>query len=519
MKYFIASLHAIVVMLLAVTTVEAQRNKNRPDTSAYLEQPDRIEFLFEDNDLSFTIINGAENGLLVVKETSVRNAYGYGWVLYKLDQDLKTEWTKLLIVPFDYSFNGWDHYNGQFHLLFASSPFNSEEFSIFQVDGLTAKVDEYKISTVFPINLSHFEVVDRSILLAGSVSYRPAVLTFDLDELKPRVIPGIYNGNSDLLDVYVNDAARFFTVTMLERTFEKRFTINFKSYSMDNKLLQSNVIIPGERRSVIDGAPTQFPGGVQYVAGAYSIKSPDYSRGLYLAKFESGQQSYVKYINYSELGNFFDYMGRKRRDRIEERISRRREKGKKTRFSYRLLVHDIIQLEDQFLLIAEAYYPRYSNYNLGPYASGSGNGLATISGYKYTHALVVSFDKNGKRLWDHSFAIDDVVKTQLDKTVQVVAHEDRVELHYLEENVIRSKLVINNEVIEGNSYTPVRLSSERDEFVIRDPEVEGLQHWYDDVLYAYGEQQIQHRLSERVKTKRDVFYINKVRYNTEELKK
>ena len=504
------------MLLVTMFVASAQKIRQGVDTVSYLEQPNRIEFTIEATDLEFTVINGQEDGLLVVKETNIRSTQGYGWALYKLDTALQIEWTKIVIVPFAYSFKGWDYSRGNYYLLFARVQFTADEFSIFEINSEDGDLQEHQISTVFPISLSHFEVINRTILLAGSVNFQPAILTFELDDPRPRVIPGIYNTNGDLLEIYVEDDLGVFSVAMIEKTLDKRFTVNIKTYTTENLMIQNNIVNAGDRRSIIDGAPTQFAGGFQYVAGAYSHKSPDYSRGLYLAKFINGMQQFIKYYNYADLTNFFGYMGSKRQQRISERISRRKEKGKKNKFSYRLLVHDIIQRDDEFLMIAEAYYPRYSNYQVSPFYGAPSASYATISGYKFTHAVVVAFDTRGNILWDHSFKIDDVLKPSLSETVQVVAQRDWVELHYLEANAIRTKVVVDNEVIEGDTYTPVRLSSSEDELAVKDPEVEGLECWYDKTLYAYGEQQIDIKNATRSKTRREVFYINKVYYNPDQ---
>lgn len=510
----------LLLIFFAVMYVQfdlhAQRKKQPMDSSAYLEQPNRIEFIFEDNDVGFTVINAEEDGLMVVKETTVKNQDGLGWVLYKLDTALQLEWTKLLLVPVGHSFRGWDYSSGHFYLMFSTQQYGQDEFSIYRVDKEKGSISDYTFSTVFPIFLTHFEVIDETILVAGRVNFKPAVLTFELEELKPRVIPGIYNGNSELLEIFVDDKLNVFSVAMIERLFDRRFSVNVKTYNTSNQEIQNHRVMPVGRTSIIDGAPTQFSGGIQYIAGAYSLRSPEYSRGLYLSRFANGQQSFIKYYNYADLSNFFTYMGNRREQRVQDRIEKRKEKGKKNRFNYRLLIHDIIQRDDQFLLIGEAYYPRYSNY--ANYSAGISSGSfvgsrAAILGYKFTHAIVVAFDRNGEILWDQSFPIEDVFKEQLTETVQVIAKKDRVELHYLEENTIRSKVIIGDEVFEGNSFTPVKLKSDKDENVLKDPDVEGLQHWYGSTLYAYGEQQLEYRVSERVKTKREIFYVNKVYYN------
>ncbi len=87
---------------------------------------------------------------------------------------------------------------------------------------------------------------------------------------------------------------------------------------------------------------------------------------------------------------------------------------------------------------------------------------------------------------------------------------------YLDENTIRSKIVKGNEVYEGKTFNPVRLTYQSDEIKSKDPEIEGLKNWYGNVMYAYGEQRIQNDQGEGGRTSRRVFYINKITYNLQE---
>ena len=515
------SISIILLFFCLLTEVNSQRKKDR-DTSAFILQTDRIEFRDDKSGTDFTIINGEENGLMVLKEGPTRHSGSYGWEMYKLDTVLNIEWTKLRLIPGGYTFRGWDHSEGNFYLLFASSQYNPEEFSIFEIDGVSGDMEEIKMSTVFPIALTHFEVFDNVVLLGGITSLRPAVLTFDLDERKPRVVPGLYESNSEIVDIYMNDELGVFSIAMIEQLINKRVTVGVKTYTSDNLVIQQNRLDPGERRNLIDGAPTDFSTGFQYIAGAYSPRSKEFSRGLYLGKFMNGRQQFIKFYEYGELENFFDYLNPNRKSRVKEKINKKRAQGKEKRFNYRLKVHDIVQRGREYIMIAEAYYPKYSNYRTmvpyGPYNNSyrSTRNYSNIIGYRYTHAIVVSFDQNGNILWDHSFPIDDVTTQELTELVTVNVLKDKIELLYLEENTIRSKTIQGNEILEGKTYTPIRVGDENEEMIVKDPDVEGLEHWYGETLYAYGEQVIERKVEGRLKNRRDVFYINKVRHNLEQ---
>jgi hypothetical protein len=505
----------LITLFCCISNLAFSQKKKEKDTSAYLIQPDRIEFTMERTEKEFHIVNGFEEGMLVIVVTSNKVEGGnMGWVLHKLDTALEISWTKLAIVPTKYTLRGWDYSKGYYYLLFSRDQYKLENLSVYKIDAQSGHYEEIKLSTVFPLELSHFEAVNNTVLLGGTAHYRPAILTFDLDDPTPRVIPGIYDTKNTIVDITMDREAEVFSVTIGEDLTNKQHTVSVNTYTLDNLLIQRNTIDPGEKRHLIGGTATGFSNGFQYLAGTYSKKSVQYSRGLYLSKFVNGRQQFIKYYNYADLNSFFEYMGDSKEKRVKARISKRKAQGKINKFNYRLMIHEIIQRGNEYIMIGEAYYPRYSNYQtFMPY--GTGNQNTNIVGYKYTHAIVVAFDQNGNILWDQSFPIEDVYTSYPEEKVTVNVLDDRIELLYLEENLIRSKVIKGDKVFEGESYTPVKLGSEKDEVTQKDPEVEGLKKWYGETLYAFGEQQIVHKL-ETTKGTRKVFYINKLRYKIDD---
>lgn len=507
--------NSFVLLLLILSHALLSQKKGETDTSSLIAQPNRIEFEMDDYGMDYHVIGGEDMGLLVVQETEKRSSDGYSWTFHSVDTALNIQWTRILPIPFESNMIGYEYHDGRYYLLFNASRYRNEDLLLYEMDAVTSDHRKMEINTVFPIQLTFFEVIENNVILSGYTNYRPVLLTYDLEEQKPRVVPGFYDNNSDILDVIIDDEALMFTVIQQERMKNKKYTIRAKTFTSDGDLIQNNGINPGEKKNLIDGASTMFFGGFQYVAGTYSKKHSQYSRGLYLAKFVNGRQQFIKYHPYADLTNFFGYMNERREQRVKERIERKRSKGKQPKFSYRLQVHDMIQRGDEYLMIAEAYYPRYSNYSTSSFGgynySGAQRYNPSFMGYKYTHAVVVSFDRNGNILWDNSFKIDDVETYTLNEFVAVSSSEDKVILMYLKDNIIRSKVIKGDEILEGRTFNPVRLAFANDEVKNRSPELEGLKTWYDQTMYAYGEQRIRNEYGTGGQVSRRVFYINKIK--------
>jgi len=513
MKRFLPVIALLPILLFA------KKKKDR-DTSAVILQPNRIEFELARDASEFFVVSGEENGIMVVEETKVGvKPRGSLWKVHLVDTTLKINWTKNIVLPPDGSLIGFEYSDKNFYFLFTKDKFRTEDLLVYKIGTDSSDIITHEITTVFPVQISHFEALGETILLAGYSNFRPVVITYDLNDRVPRVVPGFYDNRNNLLDLVIDDESRLFTVVMSERMKSKKFTVRVKTFTEKGDLIQDNLIDPGEKKSLLDAASTTFAGGLQYLAGSHSKKSPQYSQGFYLSKFVNGQQQFNKYYPFAELSNFFEHLKPKREKRIKNRIARKRERGKTKRFSYRLLIHEILERDGEYIMIGEAYYPRYnyssSGSSFGPNNTAFSPGFSNpfFLGYKYTHAVVVAFDPNCNLLWDHTFKIEDIQTYTLDENVVVSASSEGVILMYLEENEIRSKVVKGNEVVEGRTFNPVRLSFESDELRNKNPNVEGLERWYDETLFAYGEHSIQNPNKVAGRTFRKVFYINKVQYN------
>jgi hypothetical protein len=220
----------------------------------------------------------------------------------------------------------------------------------------------------------------------------------------------------------------------------------------------------------------------------------------------------MKYYNYGDLKNFFNYMKAKRAARVKQRVERRKIKGKKLRFNYRLLVHDIVKDNGNFLMIGEAYYPKYGSYSSFSYYPG-GYGNMAFEGYKYTHAVVIAFGPGGKLIYDNSFEINDVLSYRLEKLVSLNVQDGKVVLLYTYDDVIRSKIIQGNQVLEGKSFNEIELAFESDIVGNNDSEVGGLEKWYGNYFFAYGVQRIKNLGAGGADLNREVFYINKIFYS------
>ena len=491
---------------------------------AQLQQPARAEVDINEDDGYYTLLSAGEKGLLLFNELESKRKDGqFHLGIHHYDTSLQEQWSWEYTEAGNMVFTGYDYDAGNLYLLFGKGPYTPKEYKIVKVDIETRDTASYTVKRIIPIELTDFLVNGNTALFIGVVNYKPAVMHFNFETDQPKVLQGIYTNAGDLVDLKLDRRQNEIDVIISERGYNRNFTFNVKTYNEEGDLVSSTRLRPGREYSLLSGTTTSLSNGDKMIIGTYSERRSQYSQGVFMARISDRKQQDIRFVNYADLDNFFQYMRDKREDRIQRRIERKRQKGKEPRFNYRLMVHEIIEREGEYIVVAEAYYPRYqapypyfaglnADWALRRSYRGGSNSDVTFDGYRYTHAIVLGFDDAGALLWDNSFEIMDVISFELEQYVSVSPDKDHVVLLYNYENVLRSKLIAKDEVIDGKSEEDIRLKHEDDEARQGHGEDAGLQHWYGKYFYAYGIQKIKNFKDGDVDLSREVFYINKITY-------
>lgn len=484
---------------------------------AQITQPKRVEFELNDKDDTYNVVGAGEQGIILFKKEEDRSLKRQDkWKFVLLDTALNQVGSREVILDNKLNFRGYDYDDGAFYLLFQKGEYFAEEYHFVRLTLPDFATTIYRYKNLVQMDLSQFEVKGGAAILGGEVNMRPVILYYQFGSDFPRVLPGFYKDQSRLQQVVTNTGANNFIAISTEKNNQGFLMAVARVYNLDGELITTLEISPKEDRSLLEGRIAQIKYDKTILAGTYAYrKRKNYSRGLYVAEVEPRDIT-IKYYNYGDLKNFFDYMKEKKQSRIKRKIKRRKIKGKKLKFSYKLYVHDIIDRGDNYILVGEAYYPVYKNrspYYYGMYgglpAGGPYSSRMTFDGYRYTHAVIIEFDKAGHILWDNSFEINDIKTYRLQDYVKVVPTDDKVYLLYIYNQVLKSKIIQGDEVLEAKKDKDLKLYYENDEVRHKD-DVEGLENWYGNTLFAYGVQKIKNLKDQNVKLNRKVFFINKI---------
>jgi hypothetical protein len=242
------------------------------------------------------------------------------------------------------------------------------------------------------------------------------------------------------------------------------------------------------------------------------------SNGLFFAKTNDGQTEFTKYYDFSDFQSFYKYLQARYGSYVAEK------KRKKSRFnSYLLLIHDIIQKEGQYVMVAEAYYPEYETRYEQVYVPATGNmpghyetrPVEVFVGFRYTHAIVAGFDKEGNKLWDNTFEIENILTFDLKERVKVLFDGTNTILAYSQNGSINTKVIQGNEVVQGKFSTPIETNYKGDKVLYSYSS--DMSYWYDNFFVTYGYQRIKNTDDPSKKggnqdRKRTVFYFNKIAF-------
>lgn len=488
---------------------------------AQITQSERFEIPLE-KEGPFEVVSSGKDGIFLYQRMTGQSGGSPAgvWKVAHLNTSFEVNWVKIHSLSADFELV--DHYynDGRFFLLFnnfATKNRNLELIS-WNMEGEMLRVP---IRNYIPFSYFDFTATQDAAVIAGYFNYRPIVILYNFDDRVPRVLPGIFNEKSTISDIKINDNQTF-DVTIAGRTIDKKNTLFVNTFDFEGNAVKKVTLDTERTKSLLFGRTKQMESNSQLVAGVYGRYNSEYSRGLFVYSLNRFGEQKKKFYNYAELKNFFNYMRAGRERRVRNRIERRKIKNKKIKFNYRFLVHDLIEYENQYVLMGEAFYPKYRNVSggaggnffnpIGTINRGLYNSSLVFDGYRYTHAVVLGFNKSGDLLWDNSFEINDVISLELEQFVHAAKNGDNIALLYVYDNKIRSKVIMENDVVEGKELIDVALKYDGDETLEGQTNLIGLDKWYDNTFFVYGTQTVINRTNESLDPKREVFFINKVEY-------
>ncbi len=484
---------------------------------AQVVQNGRMEIPISNSNESYSVLSLDTAGILLYR--SFIGPKENQLELIRLDTVLHLVWKGFLPVPKEFSVVSAKTVANKLYFFLENKTTTNHIFQVFTVQIKDGGYVSHPIKNAIAFKATEFVASKNALLIGGYFNFRPIVLFYSLKDHRSRILPSFLNEPGEITQINAYDDGNIDVIVSAKNTTRKK-CLWIRHFDEAGDLTKTIVLEPEGNKNLIFGRAAKVDNDNQVIAGVYG-KNSQYSRGIFVAEVNAFGEYVIRYYNFADLHNFFHYMKAKRERRVKERIERRRIKGKKTKFNYRFLVHELIPYGNQFILMGEAFYPTYSSgyssYNTrsiasSPWSYGSARYYnnpyrsdMVFDGFRYTHAIVIGFDAKAKLTWDNSFETNGLKSYQLEQLVKILPEKDKIALIYLYENAIRSKVIINNQVMEGTTQNPI-MPSDQQKPMKNKVESSKLEYWYGDHLFVYG---IQGARDNNVDSQK-VFFINKL---------
>ena len=272
-------------------------------------------------------------------------------------------------------------------------------------------------------------------------------------------------------------------------------------------------------KNLIDITSCKVGEGKYVFTGTYSTTGVSTSQGIYFCTTVGNSVKGINYYNFLDLKNFTTYLSQKQQDKIEKKKEKKEEQGKELVLNYNIAAHDILVKDDGYLLIGEAYYATYrteyytTTQTVNGVTSTVTRSRQVFDGYQYTHAVIVKFDLQGKKVWDQTFELWSAYKPfHVKRFISVIENSsDKTAMAFSSSNRIFTKSFDKNgKIIKDEKSESFETKYDTDEVKWTSSNID---FWFDNYFIAYGTQKIKNKEEKNVDKKRIVYFVSKIMFN------
>ena len=432
----------------------------------------------KDTDYGYRVATAGKDGMVLFKEAyNIENRLKRKWDILLLDKELNLKGKSAFESELNFVISSVKPYSDYIYLMFQDTnvPIEKVFFLIFKIDEEQYQV--FEIGGLLPREIFGFEVLGNSLFLVGANQQRPAILKYNFGDPRPEVLKGLFDEKNEILHSSVNEELGYMQVITRMKQKGKETVLLIKKFDESGEMVKDLLISSPKGYHMINALATTDELGKTYVMGTYSFKKSKLSNGIFSTVFEEGQQNPLYYYDYPNLLNYFDYL----QDPVEiERMKQRyAEGGESKSIKINHIPRRLDIYGDELIYLGEVFELAGSE----PTKYGF---LWQQEYTKYSHAIALGIDRNGKIKWDNTLSLSgqsslaSQQQTHIGKIDdnQIFFYTDGIGIHY---KVFQgNREVINKDffVIDGYSMEQVGGQIMKSGKIAR---------WYDDIFVSYGE--------------------------------
>ncbi len=446
-----------------------------------------------------------KNGGFILQE-KIDAVYGRkitNWKTQKYNNALELVWSVEIPIEYDMSLNLNNDCLTNEHLYQNFSMPNSSEVKILKIDLEKGDFEWIEGDLIGIQDITQMKIIGNTAFFSGRFQGRAVVMGLSFFDKTVKALNGLYSNHMEVIEIEANEKRDQLLVYSRNR-YKRLCQLQLRVYSEDGQPLSNTNLESEPKKMPFNGRLNHISDNESLMIGNYARFCDNFSQGIYVKKIVDNNVSKTKFIDFSDLNNFFNYLNPRRQKKVKERLSRRKLEGKAVNFNYSMLSHKLYRFNNQLVMVAEIYYTEAKNLSNVPFYLNGRD--VTPYNYKFTHTIICGFDKEGNMLWDNCLPMKALSSNYLHEQVQISQIGEKLILAYPEDGKIKTtviegeKTIREKEVFEGLST--------KSSFWDKD-DVGGLSAWYDQNFLFWGFKTLP---SSTNINGHKVFFINKLSY-------
>ncbi|MHC1775986.1 MAG: hypothetical protein AB9834_11305 [Lentimicrobium sp.] len=494
---------------------------------AQVNKPVRLEIPVKDDSEIYKVVTCEDNGIAIIYLSSDTDESGrLLWITAFLDRNLKEIWRKPFALPRGFSLAEAQYSNshlvGFWHAVKGSA---SENLRIVDLNVKDTTIREVTFTVPEKSELSHFGICSH-FALAGlnTKNDQSMLIRYDLTSGAVSSVKQDIEGNVVIESMNIDaDSGVVSTILRTSGSSKQRAYYLVKSDSRGQKVSELKLGKFDDKNLINTAFSLKINADSDLIIGSYGNSSRTKvidgyesvgvaSTGFFSILVQNNTIVNTTFYEFSDFQNFFRYL-RKPSDLSVRRGSSKSEKGsKEITIDHDLLAHDVFKWKDNFVFVAEAYYPEYRtvttmvyDYYGRPYPST----YSVFEGFRYLTTFIAGFDSAGAMKWNNDLELRNMLTQNLKQKVLAWEDSDGLVLSYSNDGKIASKILPEGSAKGNILFTDIAPLSSRDK-IYKDSN-SNMVFWYGNYFLAYGYQNIRNSY-QNDRNNKNVFYLNKIAF-------
>ena len=426
---------------------------------AQLTYEKQVEFKVKEGYDFVSISQLGESGLMM---RSINKSYSddqYEWLYEKLNTDLEKVGERSVLMDKSYYSDSYVFSGQSMYTLFKNKEgdftiikVNTNDLSYSQTPKSKMPKKINVTQMVISGNYAYLKAQKRGgkFILTSDLAKRQQkkekfILSVNLETGKQNLIP-LKWGNHLSQDLYIhslqvvrgtNEVFLPIRIKVTKKT-NQMYVMRFNQGERKNLISLTSV----EDKNIMSVSVSAVNEGKYIFSGTYGAKkgkTKGKTEGLFfcVANQLNNIESFSLH-KFTELDGFFSFLPDKEDSWMNKRVHKLRKKGKEYDILYQVTTHPSRSVGNEYLLLAEAFYPTYRTESslATEYVDGKAkyvtNRRAVFDGYEYTHAVLAHFTQDGKIKWSTNFKMQPQKPKSIRKFIAIKNQsENSLELLFL----------------------------------------------------------------------------------------